>query len=102
MIISEIFRVLLELYDGKYTIYTMDKIEKFYPLLHKSFKKWLSRYCSISIVPQEYEQLSLSCENEKIYGSLSTEQEYIQAILDYIAGMTDRFAIKIFTELITY
>ena len=102
MIISEIFGILLELYDGKYTIYTMDKIEKFYPLLHKSFKKWLSRYCTISIVPQEYEQLSLSCENEKIYGSLDTEQEYIQAILDYIAGMTDRFAIKIFTELITY
>ena len=102
MIISEIFGILLELYDGKYTIYTMDKIEKFYHLLHKSFKKWLSRYCTISIVPQEYEQLSLSCENEKIYGSLDTEQEYIQAILDYIAGMTDRFAIKIFTELITY
>ena len=27
---------------------------------------------------------------------------YIQAILDFISGMTDRFAIKVFNELLNY
>ena len=40
--------------------------------------------------------------NEKIYGILGDEKTYIRAILDYISGMTDRFAIKVFNELLTY
>ncbi|WP_370752457.1 hypothetical protein [Ruminococcus sp.] len=30
------------------------------------------------------------------------KQLYIQAIIDYISGMTDHFAIDIFNEMITY
>ena len=34
--------------------------------------------------------------------NISDEKIYIQAVLDFIAGMTDRFAVKVFNELLTY
>ena len=47
-------------------------------------------------------KVSLECENEKIYQDLQTREIYIQAILDYISGMTDRFIISLFNELLEY
>ena len=41
-------------------------------------------------------------QNRKIYGLLETKKIYAQAIIDYISGMTDRYAIEIFNELIRY
>ena len=41
-------------------------------------------------------------QNKKIYGKLETDIEYKQAIIDYISGMTDRYAIEIFNELIRF
>ncbi|MBQ6765720.1 MAG: hypothetical protein IJP50_01770 [Paludibacteraceae bacterium] len=40
------------------------------------------------------------CKNKKIYGTLSTFETYQQAVIDYIAGMTDVFAVKAFEELL--
>lgn len=53
-------------------------------------------------MPEELQELSFRYENKKIYGALKDEKIYIQAILDYISGMTDRFAIKIFNEFLVY
>ena len=41
-------------------------------------------------------------KNKKIYGKLETKKIYAQAIIDYISGMTDRYAIEIFNELLRY
>ena len=41
-------------------------------------------------------------KNRRIYGLFETELIYAQAIIDYISGMTDRYAIEIFNELIRY
>ena len=35
-------------------------------------------------------------------GALESKEIYVQAIIDFIAGMTDRFAVKLFNELISY
>ena len=68
-----------------------------------SFDKWLARYCSTDIIPEgELLTIALDCEYEKIYGKLENEKIYVQAVLDFISGMTDRFAIKVFNELLTY
>ena len=68
-----------------------------------SFVKWLAKYCEISIVPEgELQAIAFACENEKIYGILSDEKIYARAVIDFISGMTDRFAIKVFNELLTY
>lgn len=103
LVITQIFNTLLDLYDGKYSWNILEKEEEYYPELIFSFKKWLARYCDSTIVPDgDLKQLSLQCENVKLYKTLESQELYIQAILDYISGMTDRFAVKIFNSLLTY
>jgi len=103
MIINNIFNTLLDAYDRNHTWGKLQELANISPTLVASFSKWLARYCSPSIVPRgELKELSLLCENKKIYDELQTQEIYIQAILDYIAGMTDRFAIKLFKELLVY
>ncbi len=103
LVITELFKFLLNCYDGRHTWDAIDKNGRYHPILARSFRNWLARCCASDIVPEgELRELSLRCENEKIYGDLSQRETYIQAILDYISGMTDRFAIKLFNELITY
>jgi dGTPase len=68
-----------------------------------SFERWLSRYCETDTVPEgELLERALSCENEKIYGRLETKEIYLQAVIDYISGMTDRFAVETFNELLEF
>ena len=103
MIIKNIFNTLLEAYDGNHTWGKLDKLKPYSNTLVLSFSKWLARYCNDEIVPDgDLQRLSLRCKNSKIYGNLETREIYIQAILDYIAGMTDRFAISIFNEFLIY
>lgn len=103
MIIRNIFDVLLEAYDSNHTLTKLEELRGLSETLVTSFSKWLARYCNKEIVPKgDLKNLSLRCENAKIYGSLETKKIYIQAILDYIAGMTDRFAISIFNEFLIY
>ncbi len=103
LVITQIFHKLLSLYDGKHTWNRLAEGRRFAPTLTASFEKWLARYCSSDIVPTgELEGLALRCENEKLYRELETRELYIQAIIDYISGMTDRFAISLFNELLEY
>ena len=103
LVITQIFESLLTMYDGKHTWSMLNENRCFTPQLVDSFEKWLARYCNVSIVPNgELKDLALSCTNEKIYKNLETKELYIQAIIDYISGMTDRFAIVLFNELLQF
>lgn len=103
LVLTQIFETLLSLYDGKHTWGKLNNNRCFTPKLVGSFEKWLARYCTTDIIPdRELKNISLQCENEKIYQQLETSEIYIQAIIDYISGMTDRFAIELFNELIEY
>lgn len=103
LVLSQIFETLYKLYDGKHSFESLDTAKRYYPLLISSFEKWLAKYCVTDIVPAgELRSEALNCENIKIYGSLETNLIYAQAIIDFIAGMTDRFAVKLFNELISY
>lgn len=103
LVLSEIFNMLLSFYDGQHTWEALTSVKQFYPNLIGSFERWLSRYCSSDIVPKgDLRETALRCENEKIYNKLESSEIYIQAIIDYISGMTDRFAISLFKELLEY
>lgn len=103
LVITQIFDTLYSFYDGNHTWSQLDSNRHFAPVLVGSFERWLARYCADKILPRgELKELALRCENEKIYQELQTKELYIQAIIDYISGMTDRFAISSFNELITY
>lgn len=103
MVIMNIFNTLLDIYDGRHTHDRLHELADMSPTLEVSFSHWLSRYCSPEIIPEgELKNISLSCDNKKIYSDLTDKRLYIQAVFDYIAGMTDRFAIKVFNEFLSY
>ncbi|MGI5970637.1 MAG: deoxyguanosinetriphosphate triphosphohydrolase family protein [Oscillospiraceae bacterium] len=103
LVLTQIFTSLYDCYDGRHTLDALHDKLSFAPGMSNSFRQWLARYCTAEVIPAgELKDLSLQCENEKIYGDLSNKELYIQAILDFISCMTDRFAIALFNELITY
>lgn len=102
LIINTIFNSLHEIYDGRHTFAAIKKTNINSELLINSFSEWLSGYVEYDIVPDIYKQKALKKRNKKIYSKLEKEQLYDQAIIDYISGMTDRFAIKVFNEIIYY
>lgn len=103
LVLTQIFETLYKTYDGKHSFGNLKSIETYYPKLVSSFEKWLLKYCETSIVPRgDLRTEAFACENKKIYGNLESEKVYAQAIIDYIAGMTDRFAVGLFNELISY
>ncbi len=103
LVITELFEILMSFYNGNATWQKLEENRASHPKLVRSFEKWLARYCVSDSIPRgEYRVLSLQCDNVKIYGALETEKVYIQAVIDFISGMTDRYAIELFNELIEY
>lgn len=103
LVLRQIFETLLQCYDGRHTLQTLAEGLRFAPALRTSFEEWLACYCDPEIVPEgKLREMALNCENEKLFHKLEDKKTYIQAIIDYISGMTDRFAIMLFNELLTY
>lgn len=103
LVIRQIFNALMKTYAGKESWREIDEKKKYYPVLMDTFGKWLAQYCEINIVPQgDLRAVAANCENRKIYGGLADKKIYASAVIDFISGMTDRFAIKVFNELLTY
>lgn len=79
---------------------------KSYPKLANGFREWLAKYCVEDVVSKCDDESLLdrvgTLENEKIYGDLQDKNIYVRAIVDYISGMTDAYAITIFNELLTF
>lgn len=99
LVIESIFNLLLEYYDGENTIRNIRRA-KYYPLLSKSFSVWLAHRSSIDLSKYEWSKtLQRRCFNKRIYKKLETKEIYVNAIIDYISGMTDSYAIKVFNEL---
>ena len=102
LVLNSIFNVLADLYAPQYALSNVLRARKYYPLLCSSFADWLARLCSPEAVPQELEELSARCINKKIYGRLDDEKIYAQAAIDFLSGMTDKLAVKIHSELLSY
>ncbi len=94
LIINCIYGVLVKEYDGLNTLDKLNKI-KAYPLLTKFFIEWLEKYSDASC------RKTQKMANRTIY-CLDRKKDYQRAIVDYISGMTDSFAIKAFNEITSF
>lgn len=101
LVIESLFSQLLSAYNGESTFDELSIMKKYYPIFVSDFYEWLSKYVNQDIVPDSLKKEILLCDNKKIYDSLNSREIYIQAIIDYISGMTDGYAIKAYNELIT-
>lgn len=97
LIINSIFNTLYNFYDRKDTIQRIQHCERFHPTLSRTFTEWLIKYSDSNVEKRN----ELNFENEIIY-NIANEKDYILAIIDFISGMTDSFAIKIFNELTSF
>ena len=103
MVITQIFNVLLDAYDGENTLSELRRQAEIYPELMGAFAGWLSKFCDTEMnLFDNITEKTVACGNKKIYGKLETRETYIGAIIDYISGMSDNYCIKVFNELITY
>ncbi|MCR4589354.1 MAG: HD domain-containing protein [Lachnospiraceae bacterium] len=103
LVIVELFMALSDVYDGDKTFERIHEAESYYPELMHGFGDWLARYVTLPGA-----RISIAgftrpeCDNEKIYGGLETERIFTRAVIDYIAGMTDQYAINSYQELLRY
>ena len=98
LVIRSIFNTLMKTYDVCNPYKSLDNIDcmkEAYPMLAGDFYKHIKVYSNIQGDNEKY-------KNKKIYGNIETKEIYAQAIIDYISGMTDRYAVEIFNELLKY
>ncbi len=97
LIINSIFNALKDFYAGANSIAELDKNAVLLPLTVKSFKEWILKYSNADTACRKENKYC-----NKILYDLSVKKDYLRAALDYIACMTDHFAINIFNELISF
>ena len=100
-VIRAVYDTLIGAYDGGDTIGSLLKMQSCYPKLITDFTDLLYRNVSADMLGSKAGELR-RYRNEKIYGSLETREIYVRAIIDYISGMTDRYAVEVYNELLKY
>ncbi len=93
IVIREIFQLLFDCYDGPDTLLRLDELAKIYPKVTTSFCEWLSSYWTLIRDPKQ--------KNEAIF-DISFEKDYAKAVISYLAGMSDRYALDCFNEIISF
>ena len=93
LVINQIYETLKKLYDDKNIYINIHRLKKFYPKLMNSFEEWISNYWNLSRAEKYKNDIVFNMENEK---------DYFKAIIYYISGMTDNFAIDIYNEIIGF
>ena len=95
IVINEIYNLLKSAYNGTDTLDNFKNLSNTYPKLCESFISFISNYYDFG----NREALKLK---NKVLFSLDNEKDYYQAIIYYISGMTDNFAIEIYNEIIHF
>lgn len=96
IIIHEIYNTLAQRYDKEKTKEKLEELKKVYPNLISEFLDWITNYWDLA----NREQTKL--KNKIIYPVSKQEKAYRKAIIDYISGMTDNYAIKMYEEIISF
>ena len=101
LIIEELFNELKGLYQGKDTVKYIEKIDFNKRKFVKGFATWLVQYIEVDeSYPDWAIEIAKHCYNKKIYNNLEDEKVYIRAVIDFLSGMTDVYAINSFEELL--
>lgn len=99
LIIRSLYDALMETYAGAESFQLLKDKHRKYPKLYDAFWEHINTYAEIT--DESFDKLE-RLDNKKLYGHLETKELYAQAIIDYISGMTDRYAIECFNELIHF
>lgn len=93
VVLNQIYNTLKDVYYGENTFDNLNKARKFYPNLVKGFTEWFYNFS----VNSNRENLK-----NKVLFDITVPQDYFFAIVCYISGMTDKFAIDMYNEIIGF
>lgn len=102
LILESIYGILKECYAGEKTLDNIRLLQEDYPTLGKHFLERMRKFSDIGRHIAKKDKFGNSFGNTIIYHISNSEQDYRRACIDYIAGMTDTYAEKIFDELTTF
>ena len=68
-------------------------MKKIYPGIFENFEQWLSNYWNLDRKEANENDVLFKIENEK---------DYCKAIIYYISGMTDNFAIDTYNKIVGF
>ena len=95
IIINRIYNILKNAYDKENTLSNLKELKKFYPQTIIRFKDWLHKYWNLT------DRTNTNLKNKIIY-DYTNPQDYYKAIIDFIAGMTDNYAIDMYNEIVSF
>ena len=95
IVINEIYDLLKSTYDNVNTLNNLQVLSKTYPKLGNGFINFIYNYYDFG----NRENLKLK---NKILFSIDNKRDFYKAIIYYISGMTDNFAIEIYNEIIHF
>ena len=99
LVINELYSLFIKCYDGKNTPKRLQELAKYYPEAARAFLEWIEKYWDITTGDRRKE---LKLGNKIIYRAAENKADYALAVIDYIAGMTDVYAIKTYNEIIAF
>ena len=113
IVMQSIFNFLKQFYCQEKTINKLLlNVDKF-PILIRTFLEWIIKYFRgykekdltgriyADTMTRDINHWKNIYKNKKIY-NIKNEKDYLRSIIDFIAGMTDNFAIRVFNELTTF
>lgn len=95
VVINEIYNLLKSMYDGQNTLNKLNNVSDIYPNLCRSFMNFMNNYYDFG------NRGDLKLKNKVLF-SINNEKDFYKAIIYYISGMTDNFAIEIYNEIIHF
>lgn len=95
IVLTEIYSLLKSTFEQDHTLENVENLNKFYPKLYKNFLSFLNNYFDLG------NRENLKLKNQVIF-NLNNEKEFYKAIIYFISGMTDNFAIEIYNEIIGF
>ncbi len=92
LVLDQIFSLLAGAWNENNTSDELEKIARYYPNMIKEFVDWLSRYT---------DKKSEKYLNRTVF-DITKERDYKKAVITYMSGMTDKFAIDTYNEIISF
>ena len=87
IVLNTIYETLKQTYQNK------EKIKKMYPEVINDFEEWLCNYWNLE---------RKECMKNDVVFNIDNEKNYYKAIIYYISGMTDNYAIEMYNKIIGF
>ncbi|HEY3369981.1 MAG TPA: HD domain-containing protein [Prolixibacteraceae bacterium] len=97
VVINTIFNTLMRYFEYKNSKARVLMSKESFPVLSKYFFEWLVKYSNVDLERKD----KIKLKNRTIY-DIHDRDTYVKCCLDFISGMTDNFALKVYEEIISF